>query len=229
MSIAAAAGAGAALGVRHALETDHLAAVTTLVEGDRNRSPATVGASWGVGHAVPIVLLGLAFLALGLRLPAGLALAVEGVVALALVAFGLRMVLVVTGHWSVRRHGHPPGGLHRHLRLGPVSLGTGHGHLHRESALVGVLHGLAGSGALVVAMVAASPTAGGALAFLAGFTTLTVGTMTLVSLGWGRAIRAGIGDPLRAVGGLLGIAVGLVLLSHVLGAPIAPVPQLPLH
>ena len=229
MSLVAAAGAGAALGVRHALETDHLAAVTTLVEGDRERSPAAVGASWGVGHAVPIVLLGLAFLALGLRLPPDLALAVEGLVALALVAFGLRMVLIVTGHWSVRHHDHPPGGFHRHLRLGAVSLGTGHGHLHRESAIVGVLHGLAGSGALVVAMVAASPSTGGALAFLAGFTALTVGTMAAVSLGWGRAIRAGLGDPLRAVGGVLGIVVGLLLLSQVLGSPIATIPQLPLH
>ena len=229
MSLVAAAAAGGALGVRHALETDHLAAITTLVEGDPDRSPVLVGASWGVGHATPIALLGVTFLALGLRLPPGVALAVEGLVAVALVAFGLRMVLVVTGHWSRRQHSHAPAGNHRHLQVGPLSIGTGHGHLHRESALVGVLHGLAGSGALVVAMVAASPSIGGALAFLAGFAVLTVGTMAAVSFGWGRAIRAGLGDPLRAVGGLLGIVVGLLLLAQVLGVPLAPIPQLPLH
>ncbi len=229
MSLVAAAAAGAAFGVRHALETDHLAAVTTLVEGDRDGSAAAVGASWGVGHAAPIVALGLAFLALGLRLPPELALAVEGLVAVALVAFGLRMVLLAAGRWSVRTHDHGDGPAHRHLRLGAVSLGVGHGHLHTESALVGVLHGLAGSGALVVAMVAASPSVGGAFAFLLGFTALTICTMAAVSLAWGRAIRAGLGAPLRAVGGLLGIVVGVLLLSHVLGAPLAPIPQFPLH
>ena len=229
MSLLGAVAAGAAFGVRQALETDHLAAVTTLVDGEGDRSPATVGVSWGLGHAVPIVALGLAFLALGLRLPPGVALAVEGLVAVALVAFGLRMVLVAGGHWERRRHSHGPAGAHRHLRLGPVALGRGHGHLHRESALVGVLHGLAGSGALVVAMVAASPSASGALAFLLGFAALTVVTMAAVSLCWGRAVRAGLGDALRAVGGLLGVVVGVLLLSQVLGAPIAPIPQLPVH
>jgi high-affinity nickel permease len=60
--------AGGAIGVTHALELDHLAAVATLVEEDTDRQ-GLVGASWGVGHTIPIAAIGLAFVLLGLQLP----------------------------------------------------------------------------------------------------------------------------------------------------------------
>lgn len=204
--------AGGAFGVRHALEADHLAAVATLVDDQGRRRPSLVGASWGVGHSLPIVALGLAFLALGVDVPPAVTHAVEGLVGLVLVGLGLRMALAAGGVVAVRRHDH--GGPHRHLRLGTLSLGT-HLHVEGDSAAVGCLHGLAGSGAVVVAMVAASPTTAGALGFLAAFSLASIATMAGASLAWGRALSAGFSVHLRAAAGLLGIAVGLVLLAGV--------------
>ena len=227
MSLVAALTAGGALGVRHALETDHLAAVATLVEGEGDRSPGVVGASWGLGHSAPIVVLGLAFLALGVTLPEPVTLAIEGLVGVVLVALGARMVLGVLGGVALSAHAHDGHGLHRHLRLGRVSLGRTHVTIDGDSAVVGVLHGFAGSGALVVALVAASPSVGAALGFLVAFSALSVVTMAAVSVAWGRTLDTGLHRPLRTVAGLVGIAVGLVLLAEVVGVQGVAVPRLP--
>lgn len=220
MSLVAALVAGGAIGVRHALEADHLAAVATLVEGDRERSPALVGASWGVGHAVPIAGLGLSFVALGVSLPPTATLALEGLVGLVLVALGVRVLLGVLGVVVLDRHRHGAAATHRHLRLGRLSLGATHLHLDGDSALVGVLHGFAGSGALVVAMVAASPTALGAIGFLVAFAALSIATMAVVSLAWGHTLETELRGPLRTVAGLGTIAVGVLLLGEVAGVAV---------
>jgi high-affinity nickel permease len=210
MSLLAAAAAGGALGARHALEPDHLAAVATLVEDGTDR-PGVVGASWGIGHTVPIAALGLAFLALGVRLPSSLTHLVEGVVGVVLVYLGVR---TLTGAFERVEHAHGTHPLHRHLDLGGLSVGSG--HLHGDSLAVGALHGVAGSGALVVAVVAAAPdvpTAGG---FLLAFGCCSVLTMAVVSSAWGRALAAGVGERLlRAVAGLVGVGVGALLLVEV--------------
>lgn len=211
--------AGGAFGVRHALEADHLAAVATLVEGERRRSPALVGASWGVGHSVPIVALGLALLSLGVEVPPAVTHALEGLVGLVLVGLGVRTVLAARGVVGIHSHSHGGGGrAHGHLRLGRFSLGSTHVHLAGDSAVVGVLHGLAGSGAIVVAMVAASPSTAGALGFLAAFSLASIATMAAVALAWGRALSTGLATRLRIAAGLAGVAVGLALLAGALGA-----------
>lgn len=205
VSVVTAAVVGGTIGVRHALEADHLAAVATLVEVDADRSPARIGASWGIGHSLPIAALGLSFLALGVRLPGWVTLGIEGVVGLVLVALGVRMCLAAIGRVDLGSHSHGTGTSHTH------DTGASHLHLHGESATVGILHGFAGSGALVVAMVAATPTATGALGFLAGFTLLSACTMAAVSLLWGRTLDTGFRAPLQGVAGIVGIAVGLAL------------------
>jgi len=70
MSLVAALVGGGAVGVGHALEANHLTAVATLVDERRGADePRGVGASWGVGHSIPVVALGALFAALGVRLP----------------------------------------------------------------------------------------------------------------------------------------------------------------
>ncbi len=213
MAAVSAVLAGGVVGARHALEADHLAAIATLVDGEE-RSATLVGASWGVGHALPIVVLGLAFVALGVEVPGLVTTAVEGVVGLVLVLLGLRMVLAGCGLLSIRRHSHGTG-RHRHLRLGTLSLGRTHVHVDGDSAFVGLLHGMAGSGAIVVAMVAASPTDVGAIGFLAAFSLASVVTMATVSRTWSRALSVGLTPYLRIGAGLVGICVGLALAAGV--------------
>ena len=206
----AALAAGGVFGAKHALEADHVAAVATLVE--ETDRPATTGAAWGVGHSIPIVLLGAAFLALGLELPGAVMTGFEMVVAVVLVALGVR---AIAGRQSLGRrllshtHGESE---HRHLRLGRGAIGLGHSHADEESFAVGVVHGLAGSGGVVIGMTAAAPTATGGLAFLGGFALASVGAMAVVTAGWGRLV--GYTDALRIVAGLLDVAVGLLLLAE---------------
>lgn len=216
MSLVAALAAGGVVGVRHALETDHLAAVATLVEGNRETNDGYVGASWGIGHSVPIVALGLLFVALGVRLPSAAARFFEVVVGVVLVALGVRMLVGVLGSATVERHDHGDGG-HAHLQLGTLSLGDGHVHLDGDSFAVGLGHGFAGSGALVVGLVTTAPTVDAALAFLLAFGLLSTLTMGAVALVWGRALEIGLTEYLKAVAALAGIGVGLLLIGQTAG------------
>lgn len=215
MSLVAAAVAGGVLGARHALETDHLAAVATLVD-DESGTPGLVGASWGVGHTVPIAAVGLAFLSLGIRLPEAVTRLFEVGVGVVLVVLGVRMLASVVGSYE---HAHAPHPLHDHLRVGWLSVGPTHAHLHGDSLLVGALHGLAGSGALVIALVSAAPGVPTALAFLLAFGALSVATMAAVSALWGRTLDAdeGAGRVLRGVAGLVGVVVGVLLVVERVG------------
>ncbi|WP_396612319.1 sulfite exporter TauE/SafE family protein [Haloferax sp. S1W] len=219
MALTTALVAGGVIGVRHALEADHLAAVATMVE-DGNR-PGLVGASWGVGHSIPIAVVGLLFVALGIRLPESVTHLFEAVVGVILVALGVRMLLRAADVSvpSLRKHDHG-GDAHQHLSFGTFALGSEHSHVHDESFAVGVLHGFAGSGALVIAMVSAAPGIDQAVAFLAAFSILTVATMAVVSALWGRSMNVGGTRILRGIAGVVGIFVGGTLVVEMAGVPV---------
>lgn len=210
MSTIAVAAAGAALGVRHALETDHLAAVATLVDQDSGSS-GRVGASWGVGHSLPIVALGLLLVGLGIRLPTVVTTLFEAFVGVVLVGLGGRMLWRLGSDGGLTSHDHGSG-IHRHVSVGSLSLGLTHQHLDGDSFAVGVLHGFAGSGALVVLLVSSVPSVDAAIVFLAAFSLLSVLTMAAVSLLWSRTLDTSLSTPLEVIAGLLGIAVGTMLL-----------------
>jgi len=208
--------AGAVLGVRHALEADHLAAVATLVDEEADRpglagSGWRVGASWGVGHSLPIVVLGLAFVALGIELPAAVTALFEALAGVVLILLGARLLRAVASGGLLAAHDHGDR-RHAHLSVGDLSLGRTHLHLDGDSFLVGVLHGFVGTGTLVVLLVAAAPSAGTALGFLAGFCALSIATMAAIAALWGRALGTAFPRYLQACAGLLGIAVGASLL-----------------
>ena len=208
--------AGAVLGVRHALEADHLAAVATLVR-DGGRRSSLVGASWGLGHAIPIVALGLGLVTLGIRPPAVVTALFEALAGVVLIFLGARLLWAVArgGHLAAHAHGDRH---HAHLSVGDLSLGLTHLHLDGDSFLVGVLHGFVGTGALVVLLVAAAPSVGAALGFLAGFCALSIATMAAVSALWGGALGTAFTRYLEAAAGVFGVAVGATLLVEQLVA-----------
>lgn len=132
-SLGAALGLGFALGVRHATDADHVVAVTTIVGRERSAwASARVGAMWGVGHTLTILLVGGALILFRLAMPPHVGLGLEFGVAAMLVALGLMALR--------RRHPHP----HPHPRS-PVRAG---GLL--RSLGVGLVHGLAGSAAIAL-------------------------------------------------------------------------------
>ncbi|GIK76610.1 MAG: hypothetical protein BroJett022_03000 [Actinomycetes bacterium] len=171
--------AALALGMRHASDPDHLVAVTSLVAGDggATREAARLGAWWGFGHGATLIALGVPLIVLGARLPAWLEGGAEKAVALVIVALGLRVVWRwLRGGYSVSAHAHPPGGEHRHVRRDRV-----HGHRRRtpgQAFAIGALHGLAGTGAVVLLLLAALPGTAEAVVALAVFAPASVISMT---------------------------------------------------
>ena len=151
---------GFLLGLRHALDADHLAAVATLATRTRSvRETVRVGMAWGVGHALMLFAVCVLVLALGTGVPETLAGALE---------FGVGVMLVLLGGDVVRRvvrdrvhahtHRHDGEGVHIHVHSHAGDRHHGesdHAHRHpsglpRRAALVGLMHGLAGSAALLL-------------------------------------------------------------------------------
>src|SRR5687768_5186829 len=138
---------GLAIGVRHAFEPDHLTAVTTLVtDAPDARRGAWLGAVWGLGHTLSLLVVAVVLLSIDAALPPDWTTAFEIGVAVMLIGLGIRAVVRA-------RRGEPPT-RHRHGATEHVHPG-GDRHVHvagRALAwrplFVGTLHGLAGSGAL---------------------------------------------------------------------------------
>ncbi len=216
------------LGVRHALDPDHLVAVSTLVAEERRIWPAArLGLWWGTGHLLPIGALGLPLVALRLHLPEAWEQGVDLGVGVLLLVLGFRTL------WNLRRervhfhlHEHD-GQWHPHFHS--HAHGAGHGHSHpsprgrgRISFLIGVVHGLAGSGAAAVVAMSASSSLAAGVAYLlvfgfgtlAGmfFTTLCIAAPTLAA-----ASRWEWAYPLvRAAAGLASVSLGVWMWLEIL-------------
>ena len=188
---------GLLVGLRHAFEPDHLAAIGTLVAEQRGaRRGALIGAIWGLGHTLALVIVGLVMIVAGTALPASVAAAFECAVAVMLVALGvlgIRRALRDGAAGEPRRHRH--GGVeHEHALASP------HLHLGRTTfawrpLAIGLVHGLAGSGALTAIVFAELPD-----------TTLRIAYITLFGAGSvaGMGLASGLaGASLGAFGGAL--------------------------
>ena len=141
-------GFGSLLGMRHALEPDHLMAVSTLVTRERGGAKAALlGACWGLGHTVALVGVGAVLVFLRAELPPRVADVFELLVAVMLVALGARAVLQAVrqgepGHLHPQAFAvHSHSGLDAHVHIGTWTLA-------RRPLIVGMMHGLAGSGAV---------------------------------------------------------------------------------
>jgi nickel/cobalt transporter (NicO) family protein len=184
---------GLVLGVRHAFEPDHLAAMATLVSTQRGARTALTGAWWGAGHALTLLVVGGALLLFRARMPAPLAQSFEVLVALMLLYLGFR---------ALTRRPAPSSG-HTPPRAS------------RRPFLVGVAHGLAGSGALTALALAAMPSWRSALVYLVLFGAGSLLAMALASglLGWPLE-RAAHSPRLQAtvssLAGVLSLATGLL-------------------
>jgi ABC-type nickel/cobalt efflux system permease component RcnA len=188
------------LGLRHASDPDHLVAVTSLLASERGdtRAAARLGAWWGVGHALTLVVIGLPLIAFKSELPGWLESAAETGVGIVIVLLALR-VLVRWGRGDFRagrhQHGSPPRG-HRHLRRGEGE----HGHIHVRSPQqafgIGLLHGLAGTGAVVLLLIAALPTRLEAAAALAVFAPMSILSMAVMTTGFAWILTRPIVEPI---------------------------------
>jgi ABC-type nickel/cobalt efflux system permease component RcnA len=177
-----------ALGVAHALEVDHMVAVSAFI-GNRPqvRSAVSFGVLWGLGHSLVVLVVGGALVWSGVAVPMGITAWAE---------LGVGLMLVALGLWALRAsrrlHVHAPHdhGGHAHLHAHSATEHP-HSHGHRDparrhrhlSTLVGAVHGLAGT-APVVALIPVTliPNRAAALAYLALFGVGTVLAMGLYSV-----------------------------------------------
>jgi high-affinity nickel-transport protein len=241
----ALAGFGFVLGMRHATDADHVIAVTTILSRSRRFAHSTlIGALWGLGHTITVLAVGTVIIVFGVVIPPAMGLAMELAVAVMLILLGLLSLTgamrAVTerltppaplhGHDHEHRHAHGDDGPHPHE----------HAHLHghgTDAALdglrdlrdtfgwyqlgrpvvVGLIHGLAGSAAIALLVLATIPDPRQALAYLvifcagvaAGMAVLTtvIGLPFLVS----RTRSERINRLLTLGTGVLSIAFGLYL------------------
>ena len=236
------------LGMRHATDPDHVVAVTTIVTGHRSRTGgAVIGAVWGVGHTLTILVVGVAIVWLGWVIPPRVGLALELAVGVMLVALGfatlseggppVRPTTTPGGHdhQPVHLHAHPHGDyvhthahghdpeLHPHApdqtplaRLDRWLGGLGSYRLVRP-LVVGIVHGLAGSAAVALLVLATIRDPGWAVLYLLVFGAGTIAGMMLVTaaLAWPFS-RAGarvatLQRGLRMTAGLVSVVFGLLI------------------
>ncbi len=220
-------GLGSLLGMRHALEPDHLAAVSTLVTGERSTwKAAFLGMCWGLGHTLTLVAVGAVLVILRAEMPARMSDVFEFGVALMLIGLGLRAIYLAacqgpTGPVHVHHHG---GIVHVH-RGAPAHIHIGAWTLARRPLFVGAIHGLAGSGALTALVLATLPSTSARLTYMAVFGLGSTLGMAALSglLGWPlaragshRALARGVSLAVGCVSTVLGLAWGYPLVARLL-------------
>jgi sulfite exporter TauE/SafE len=186
-SLLAAFGLGLLLGIQHALDPDHLIAVSTIVSEHKSFKWASlIGAFWGLGHTTTLFIVGLLVIGLRLTIPPRLGEGLELLVAAMLVILGLNVLRKTFGAERVHLHTHshnPVTHTHFHAHENPAQ---DHAHVHafkamRRPFIVGMVHGLAGSAALMLFVLSTIESPLGGLFYIVIFGLGSVGGMLLLS------------------------------------------------
>ena len=205
---------GLVVGLRHAFEPDHLTAVATLATETRDAPrSAALGALWGLGHTMSLIIVGVVLIALGEVLPARLAASFELAVSGVLVALGIRALVKAWRHGRLgsvheHRHGGAP-----HIHAGPdAHVHVGRWTLAWRPLAVGLVHGLAGSGALTALVFAKLPSAAERIGYIAVFGFGSIVGMAAASAVLGISLRSLQRSQrgLMVAAGALSIALGVV-------------------
>jgi high-affinity nickel-transport protein len=154
---------GFLLGLKHATDADHVVAITTIVSRERSfRRAAWIGGLWGIGHSLTVFVVGGALVVFRFAMPPRLGLSLE---------FGVAIMLILLGF--------------NNLRPGAAARARNHEHPLTFNGLrpllIGVVHGLAGSAAAAILVLAAIPQTSLALGYLFIFGVGTIGGMTLIT------------------------------------------------
>ncbi len=207
------------LGLRHATDPDHLAAVTTLIASGRERTKrtaASLGFSWGLGHATTLFAFGLPIVLFKAYLPNGVQRGAEAAIGFVIVALAVwLLVRWRRGLFHVHLHEHVDSGSHLH--------GHTHGspsrHAHATAARlrsplqaygIGLIHGLGGSAGVGVLLLASIHDHAIAVVALALFAFFTAVSMALLSIGFGLTLSSG---PIRRWFNSLAPALSLASLA----------------
>jgi hypothetical protein len=201
------------LGLRHATDPDHLAAVSTLIAGTRERATgaaARLGLSWGLGHATTLFAFGLPIVLFKAYLPEAAQQGAETAVGFVIVALAVwLLVRWRRGLFHLHVHAHERG-LHAH---GHVHGGDTHPHSTPrvrgplQAFGIGLLHGMGGSAGVGVLLLASIHDRAIAVAALGLFALCTALSMAALSTGLGFTLSRGrLGDAIPRLAPVLGFA-----------------------
>jgi len=202
MRLVEAFGLALLIGLRHATDPDHLAAVTTLIASQPDDGAARarrLGFAWGMGHATTLIIFGLPVVLLGASLPHGVQHAAEFAVGVLIMVLAIRLLVRWRRgrfHTHAHRHGETE---HRHLH--PHGAGETHEHEHAPQAQlgrgpaqaygIGLVHGVGGSAGVGVLLLAGIPSHSEAAAALVVFALAAAVSMSVLSSTFGFLLTRG--------------------------------------
>ena len=195
------------LGLRHATDPDHIAAVSTLVLGrtDGAGRARTLGMAWGLGHGTTLFLLGLPIVLFRRHLPPAIHQAAELAIAAIIVGLAVRLIIRWRrGYFHVHPHSHdgvPHAHPHLHEHPRTATHPERHGHRHveaigrspRAAFAIGLVHGVGGSAGAGILLVSAAPSAAAGVMALLLFALGTTVSMTALTWLLGALLTRGPG------------------------------------
>ncbi len=223
-------GLGFLLGMQHALEADHIAAVSSIAARRTHVGDIVKhGLTWGLGHTLTLFAVAGAAILLGRAIPEYFARPLETAVGIMLLGLGVHVLWRL---WRDRvhfhKHGHDDGTvhIHAHSHAGETALHAraAHAHAHAHgfrwrTLLVGLMHGMAGSAALLVLAVSQASSPAIALGYIAlfgigsmvgmGALSMVIAVPLVVSARWLTWANSG----LQAIVGIITIAVGVMTIA----------------
>ncbi len=221
-----ALGLGLAIGLEHAFESDHVAAVATRASGTKAGGrirdvvrkgiarSSVIGILWGAGHTTTLIIMGLLVYVLAIQIQDNVFTGLEAAVGVMLIVLGTVTILDRRRLFSLRHrhpHRHDDGTFHVHEHSH-----TDHRHGHK-SYIIGLIHGLAGSGSLVVLTAVTLDSAGMVISFILIFGLGSIIGMTLISnlIGLPLALTSRAGSVQRIARYLAG-AFSLAIGAHII-------------
>lgn len=214
---------GLITGLRHSIEADHVAAVSTIMFADDRkktlRRAPLLGALWGLGHTASLFVAGLAVLLLAVSIPERVSSTLEFGVGIMLVFLGATTLTGFNAGRFVRgmlnRHTHTHKHVHVHEDIGVVH---SHEHDHQDhrhghkSLIVGMVHGMAGSGALILVVLSTINSVPLGLAYIAIFGAGSMAGMAamsaLISLPFAKARHLKLSIALRYIAAAITLVIG---------------------
>lgn len=207
------------LGLRHATDPDHLAAVTALVASGKERTTRAagkLGLCWGLGHATTLFVFGIPIVLANQYLPERVQQIAESVIAVVIVVLAIRLIQRWRGgYFHVHEHEHDG---QSHVHLHSHATAAEHAHRHRPKQVrtplgaygIGLVHGMGGSagvGVLIVASIESTTLGMISLGLLAVFTAVS---MWIVTTGFGRTL---VTRPARSAFNVIAPAIGAISLG----------------
>ncbi len=218
-------GFGFLIGLKHATEADHLAAVSTIVSERKSiGSSALVGGLWGLGHTISLFIAGIFVLLLNFQISERAERILEFAVGIMLVLLGLNVLRKILRGGYLHFHTHEHGGrehAHPHIHEQGKKDGknTHHGFkLSPRSLFVGMIHGLAGSAGLMLAIIPTIESRAVGLLYIIIFGAGSIGGMILMSFLVGLPFHLTaknfnrLNYALQSVAGFVSIAVGVFII-----------------